>query len=216
MVLYLSVIFVCMAIIAMFNIVLGSYAFANSQLWVILAVTLSVILEIAIQGLIAFIVNHLPKKWFAHDKKCFQVSKKERNFYEKLKIRSWKDKVVELGVLGGFRKNKISDPNDPNYLLRFVVESNVGIVAHVVGIIFGFLVIFMLPLKYALRIGLPVAIVNFVLCLLPTMILRYNIPKLMVAHERAKRTAALQEKKVLKESQEKTAENAHENADSEK
>ena len=195
MVLYLSTIFVAMALISMFNIVLGSYSFSNYQLWVILAVTLSVILEIAIQGLIAYIVNHLPKKWFAHDKKRFQVSKRERNFYEKLKIRAWKDRVVELGVLGGFRKNKIADPNNPDYLLQFVVESNVGIIAHMVGIVFGFLVIFMLPLKYALRIGLPVALVNLVLCALPTMILRYNIPKLMVAHERAKRTKELEEKK---------------------
>ena len=195
MVLYLSTIFVAMALISMFNIVLGSYDFGNYQLWVILAVTLSVVAEIALQGLIAFIVNHLPKKWFAHDKKCFQVSKRERGFYEKLKIRSWKDKVWELGALGGFRKNKIADSSNPDYLLQFIVESNIGAVAHLVGIVFGFAVMFMLPLKYAFRIGFPIAMVNLVLCTLPTMILRYNIPKLKVAYERARRTKELQEKK---------------------
>jgi len=51
----------------------------------------------------------------------------------------------------------------------------------------GFLVIFILPLKYALRIGLPVAIVGFVLNLLPVFILRYNLPKLAIAYKRAKR-----------------------------
>lgn len=196
MVLYLSIVVVAMALISMLNIVLGSYDFSNYQLWVILAVTLSVVVEIAIQGIIATIVKHLPNKWFAHDKKLFKISKKERNFYEKLKIRSWKDKVWELGALGGFRKNKIADPSNPDYLLQFVVESNKGVVDHVVGIFLGFLVIFILPLKYALRIGLPVALVNMLLCTLPTMILRYNIPKIMVAYERAKRTKELQEKKA--------------------
>ena len=195
MVLYLSVVFVAMALISMFNIALGSYDFNNYQLWVILAVIVSVVAEIAIQGLIAFIVNHLPKKWFAHDKKCFQVSKRERNFYEKLKIRSWKDKVWELGALGGFRKNKIADPTSPDYLLQFIVESNIGVVAHLVGIFFGFAVIFILPLEFAFKIGVPVALVNLLLCSLPTMILRYNIPKLKVAYERARRTKELEEKK---------------------
>ena len=204
MVLYLSTVIVAMALISMFNIVLGSYSFSNYQVCVILAVFISVVAEIAIQGLIAFIVNHLPKKWFAHDKKLFQVSKRDRNFYEKLKIRSWKDKVWELGALGGFRKNKIADPNDPAYLLQFIVESNIGVVAHLVGIFFGFAVMFILPLKYALRIGLPIALVNLVLCTLPTMILRYNIPKLKVAYERARRTRELEAKKQTKTVDEKT------------
>ncbi len=196
MVLYLSIVFGASAIIALLNIFLGTYNFAYAPLWVIAAVVLSVVVEIAIQGIIATIIKHLPNKWFTHDRKIFKISKKERKFYEKIKIRAWKDKVWELGALGGFRKNKIADPNNPEYLLQFVVESNKGVADHVIGILCSFLVIFILPLKYALRIGLPVAFVAFVLCFLPTMILRYNIPKLMVAYERARRTALLNEKKT--------------------
>ena len=215
MILYLSIVFGAVALIAGLNIGFGSFDFNHSALWVICAVVLSTIVEIAIQGIIATIVKHLPDKWFAHDKKLFKISKKERNFYEKLKIRAWKDKVWELGGLGGFRKNKIADKNDPEYLLKFVVESNKGIVDHVVGIFLGFLVIFILPLKYALVIGVPVAFVNVVLCTMPTMILRYNIPKLMVAYERARRTLALEKKQAEKKSEEtaeKTEEKIEENS----
>ncbi len=194
MILYLSIVFGGTALISLLNILLGSYDFNHSALWVICAVVLSVIVEIAIQGVVATIVKHLPNKWFTHDKKIFKISKHERKFYEKIKIRSWKDRVWELGALGGFRKNKIADPNSPEYLLQFVVESNKGVTDHVVGILVSFLVIFILPLKYALRIGLPVALVACLLCILPTMILRYNIPKIMVAYERARRTAALKAK----------------------
>ena len=194
MILYLSIVFGGTALISLLNILLGSYNFNHSALWVICAVVLSVIVEIAIQGVVATIVKHLPNKWFSHDRKLFKISKHERKFYEKIKIRSWKDKVWELGALGGFRKNKIADPNSPEYLLQFVVESNKGVTDHVVGMLVSFLVIFILPLKYALRIGLPVALVACLLCILPTMILRYNIPKIMVAYERARRTAALKAK----------------------
>ena len=194
MILYLSIVFGGTALISLLNILLGSYDFNHSAIWVICAVVLSVIVEIAIQGVVATIVKHLPNKWFTHDKKIFKISKHERKFYEKIKIRSWKDRVWELGALGGFRKNKIADPNSPEYLLQFVVESNKGVTDHIVGILVSFLVIFILPFKYALRIGLPVALVACLLCILPTMILRYNIPKIMVAYERARRTAALKAK----------------------
>ena len=98
------------------------------------------------------------------------------------------------------------------------------------GVFAGFLVIFILPLKYALRIGVPVACVSALLCILPTMILRYNIPKLMVAYERAKRTIALKEKQEKNaekeeasaeektetvETQENSTENEVQNAESE-
>ena len=205
MILYLSIVFGGSALISLFNILLGTYDFNHSAIWVILAVVLSVIAEIAIQGVVATIVKHMPNRWFSHDKKLFKISKHERKFYEKIKIRSWKDKVWELGALGGFRKNKIADPNSPEYLLQFVVESNKGIVDHVVGIFVSFLVIFILPLKYALRIGLPVALVCCLLCILPTMILRYNIPKLMVAYERARRTLALKEKQEKAKTEEITS-----------
>lgn len=198
MVLYLSIVFIAMALIMFFNIWLGVPVFEYSPLYVMIAVVFSVVIEIAIQGIIATIVNHLPDKWFTHDKKFFKISKNERKFYEKIKIRAWKDKVWELGGLGGFRKNKIADPNDPEYLLKFVVESNKGVTDHVVGIVLGFAVIFVLPLKYALVIGVPVALTNVILCVMPTMILRYNIPKIMVAYERARRTAMLAKKNAEK------------------
>lgn len=185
MVLYLSIIFLAMAVIIVTNCLVGGFVFDYSTLWVIVATTLSVIVEIAIQGLFAGVIHALPDKWFGDDKKIFQVSKRERKFYEKIKIKSWKDKIFELGALGGFRKNKVKDPNNPEYLNQFIVENNKGIVIHIFGVIMGALVIFVLPLKYVLRITLWVYIVGLVLALLPIFVLRYNIPKLQVAYKRA-------------------------------
>ena len=188
MLMYILTIVIASIIIAVLNIVLGSYAFDLSALWVCCAVVLSVIAEIAIDGVFAIIIqNWLPEKWFSSDRRWTRVGQRERNFYEKIKIRSWKDKVLELGALGGFRKNKIKDPNSSEYLNKFIIESNKGVIIHIVCVFVGIFVIFVLPLKYALRIGLPVIVVNALLNILPTFILRYNMPKLLVAYQRAKK-----------------------------
>jgi hypothetical protein len=170
-----------------FNIFLGTGVFGYSPMQVIGLVCFSVLCEIVIDLILAGVVEVFPKKWVSPDCKIFQVSKKERRFYEKLGLKKWKDRVLELGILSGFRKNKVRDANSPEYLYRFLVESNKGILIHILNIVLGFLVIFCIPLKYWLVISIPVAVVNAFLGLLPVLILRYNIPKLKVAHERAVR-----------------------------
>ena len=192
MVLYLSIVGVAMVLICSVNIIFLMPILNFSPWFMILAVSLSVVYEFAIDGIIAFLICRLPEKWFAIDKKCFNVSKREQKFYEKLGIRKWKDKVWELGGLNGFSKSKIENPNDPKYSERFLIESNKGYVEHVVGIILGFSVIFIFPLKYALSVGVPVAIVNLLLNSMSAMILRYNTPKLHTLHKRAMRNLAIE------------------------
>ena len=167
MFLYLSIIGVASVLLMVLNISFGTSVFGYSPTWVILAVIIAVAFEFVIDLIFAGCVKIMPSKWFEMDKKCFEVSRKERNFYEKIKIKSWKDKVWELGGVGGFRKNKIKDPNSPEYLHMFIIESNKGIVTHILGIFAGFLVILFLPLRYWLVISLPVAIVNSFLSTLP-------------------------------------------------
>ena len=191
MTMYLTIILIAAIFISSFNILCNSMTFGFSPFWTICVVVLGVIIEIAIDGLLAFIIHSFPDKWFNKDKKIFDVSRKERKFYEKLNIKNWKDRVAELGALGGFRKNKVQNPNDPKYLEQFIIENNKGIALHIAGIFFGFLILLYPMPKYCLYIGLPIALVNVYLNLLSTMVLRYNIPKLKVAMQRAEKQAAL-------------------------
>lgn len=222
MTMYLTIILIATIFISSFNILCNSMTLGISPFWTICTVVLGVIIEIAIDGILAFIIHSLPEKWFGKDKKFFDVTRRERKFYEKLNIKNWKDRVAELGALGGFRKNKVSNPNDPKYLELFIVENNKGVALHIAGIIFGFLILLYPMPKYALYIGLPIALVNVYLNLLSTMVLRYNIPKLKIALQRAAKQQEIQQKqqeskleqtieeKPLKENKEesfKTAEN---------
>lgn len=201
MVLVFSIILTAMVLICSLDIIFASPAMGVSPWFFVIAVIVSTIYQFAIDGLFAFIVSKCPNKWF-ENKKFFNVSKREQRIYEKLGIRSWKDKIWELGGLGGFSKAKIDDPKDPKYCEKFLIESYKGEIDHIIGMFAGFTVIFIFPLKFAWIVGVPVAFVNFILNWLPVMILRYNTPKLLVLHKRAVRNLELQKK------QEETQEDA--------
>ena len=74
----------------------------------------------------------------------------------------------------------------------------------------GFLILLFPNVKYALTIGLPIAIVNVFLNSLSTMVLRYNIPRLKISYERAVKQLEYENKqkeKLSKVETEETEEN---------
>ena len=175
---YVSVILTASVIIGVMN---GLFAFSayDGNVWnIFLCVAVSVVGAIFIDSVFATIIRWiLPKKWFSIDKKRFAAGNKERRFYEKIGIKKWKDKVIELGCFTGFRKNKIADPANNLYIERYILEANYGIVVHIACVFCGYLVCFIFPAHWY-SVGLPVGFVNMVLNTLPLMILRYNLPKL--------------------------------------
>lgn len=196
---YFSSIILAAVIVGAVNYFFNFAAF-NFNAWnIVLCVVVSLVAVIAIDGLFATLVRWIcPKKWFAVEKEGFAASKKECRFYEKLGIKKWKDKVVELGFFTGFRKNKIADPNNNEYVARYIIEANYGIGVHVAGMIFGFLVCLVFPAHWY-SIGLPVGIVNMIVNSLSFMILRYNLPKLRTLYRINAKRAARREKTVQAE-----------------
>jgi len=193
--LYVLVVLICGVILSIVNC-LFFLNYLNLLWWqVVLVVFAFVIAEFAIDGLFAFIVNKLPKKIFNKNSKIFKIYKWERRFYEKIGIKKWKDHIPELGKLGNFSKSKLENPNDNTYVDRFIKECVIGEVVHVCGIIFGFTVLFYF--RFALTIGLPVAIINIFLNIPSIMILRYNRPKLEVILEMNRRLAERKKQKII-------------------
>lgn len=142
---------------------------------------LAVVAIVALDGLIAGVARMLPKKFADREKKIFHVSAKEKSFYEKLKIRKWKDRVPEIGHLTGFRKNKIADPKSVEYLDRFLLEACYGEIGHFSSCVLGFLILLLFPVsKIWFAISVPVAIINVFLNLPSFFILRYTSYKLEI------------------------------------
>ena len=169
-------------------IALGNFCadglYTSGSFWGILLATLfGVIAVIAVDGIFAFIARRMPEKWFSPEHKAFSVGKWEVKIYKWSRINSWKKYVPELGCFTGFHKDQIREPRTSAYIGRFLLESNYGVLGHVLGAIFGFLIM-LLPFLRPLSMALPIAIVNFVLSMLPTMILRCNTPALRRLYRR--------------------------------
>ena len=149
----------------------------------LLRVVLGIVAVIAVDGIIAFIVRRMPEKWFAPEAKLFSVSKKEADLYRRSKINIWKKYVPEWGCFTGFHKDKMREPSDSAYIGRFLLESNYGVLGHILGAFLGFSIM-LLPFMPPLAMALPIAVINFILSLLPTMVLRFNTPPLRRIYRR--------------------------------
>lgn len=170
--LYLIVIVVCSAIIILCNS-LPSFA-PELLLSNTIGVAVGVVAIIALDGIEALIIRRLlPASLFAPDKKAFRVSKKEHNFYNRLEIKRWKEKVPELGIFTGFDKGQIKSISEKEYLSRFLLEANFGVAIHLANGVLGFLILF-IPFCSAPSIWIPIFAVNLILSLMPVFILRYN------------------------------------------
>lgn len=172
--LYLCVISIAMFVISAVNIVFNT----ASWYYAVIAVVLCTAAQFVLDGLIAIVINKMPDKFFGVNNPFFVVTEAEKNLYRKLKVRKWKDQVWELGGLGGFSKKNLANPGSPEYIERFIIECNKGVLIHRLSYPIGFLPMLFVPDEYVLSIALPVAVVNLFLNILPTLALRYNTPKL--------------------------------------
>ena len=102
-------------------------------------------------------------------------------------MKKWKSRVWELGGIGGFSKKNLNEPLSAAYIERFLTESHKGVLTHRLGYVAGFLTVLAFPNICALTVALPVALVNLYLNILPTVILRYNTPRLLSLYTRLKR-----------------------------
>ena len=177
MLLYLAIIIVAAFAIA----AIASWSLGVGFLSVLGYTWLAVAAVMLIDAIVASGARSLPKACADHTKKVFIVSKKEKLFYEKLKIRKWKDFVPEIGQFTGFRKNKIAEPKNPAYLERFLLEICYGEIGHLFSAILGFAILLLFGLtKYWIALALPVAIVNAFMNFPSLIILRYNSYKLKI------------------------------------
>lgn len=175
--LYLIIIVIANFIIAFFN----SNTFANF-IFSLMSSLISTIAVIAADGITAYLIRRLPENWFSVNNKIFEVQIKERNFYKKIKIKCWKDKIPELGGFTGLHKNRVESTSDSAYLSKFIMESNYGVVIHIVNAVFGYIIL-LLPITF--NITFWVACVNVILTSIPVLVLRYNTPILRALYQKS-------------------------------
>ena len=171
---YLTVMGAGTGLIAFFNILFE----VASPLYAIVASVFCTLLAFALDGLIAYLVHLLPSRLFPAESPRYRVSSRAVRLYERIGVKKWKDKVWELGGAGGFSKKSILRPDDPEYVEKFIVESNKGVLTHRLSYPIGLLAMLTLEGVCVFTVALPIAFVNLFLNVLPTVVLRYNTPKL--------------------------------------
>ena len=182
---YLIVIFISMALIIGANLLFSATFTLQALGNMALSVTIATVSIFLVDAISALIIRRLtPKKWYLPDRRFFTVSKKERNLYNKLKIKAWKDYVPELGGFTSFHKNRLESRSDGAYLERFLIESNYGVIIHLANALLGFVILF-IPFCSSPAIWVPVFAVNFILSLLPVFILRHTSYTLLRLYRRS-------------------------------
>lgn len=182
---YLAVIFGGTGLIALLAVLAGGVPAGKA---VLAAVSTSA------AAFLADAVCALATRWCVPERKMnpfarvWKVHHFERRFYVKIGIRRWKDKIPETGgLLVGFSKSAVADRHDNTYLLKFLKETCYAELMHIISIPCGFLVLLLtlawdsIP-HFIAWFGLPVAIVNAVLQLLPIFVQRYVRPFLLSAY----------------------------------
>ncbi len=187
---YIITITAATVVIALVNFFASGGLSAINLLSLVLKTSAGTLSVIAVDGLFAFLIRRcLPESLFGADRSFFSVSKKEFDLYRKLKIKKWKDLVPELGLFTGFSKREIADRDDGEYLGRFLLEANYGVIIHLENAIFGFLIAF-IPICSAPSIWIPVAAVNFILSMLPVFVLRFTTHTLKKLYLRSKKNGS--------------------------
>lgn len=180
MIIYSVIISITLIIVYLLNLLRG----CTDILYILKWTSIDILVVFIIDAIIAFVIRRLPEKWFDYKYKAFKIFKWERKFYEAIKIKKWKDKIPELGQLTNFKKNKVREPKNSEYLLRYLMECAYGETIHFLSIILGFLILLINP-KCCLYFGLPIAIANGIISYLSFAILRYNRPKLTILYNRS-------------------------------
>ena len=151
-------------------------------------------------ALAATLTRAFPPRFFNPLSKRYQVRKWERRFLVRIGIRSWKDKIPEVGALLGYlSKKRVTDRNDNDYLLHFMTETCYAEVMHLVCCFVGFLIVIpalFFDHRYLFFLVIPVGVVNAVLHFLPVLVQRYVRPFLLHAylHNQAKKEPQTAEK----------------------
>ena len=182
---YLIVIFIAMLLIIGANLLFAATFTLEVILNMAFSVTVATVAIFLIDAVSALAIRRLtPQKWYLPEKMLFTVSKKERNFYNKLKIKAWKDKVPELGGFTSFHKDHLESQSDVKYLEKFLIESNYGVIIHFANGILGVFILF-IPFCNMPSVWVPVFVVNLILSLMPVAILRHTSYTLLRLYQRS-------------------------------
>lgn len=140
------------------------------------------------QGVIAHFAGEAIPRRFRFDEKPFAPYKWEKNgrvYQEKLKIRSWKNLMMDMGKAGiGTASREIGERPSAEHLYNLLQETCVAEVTHVFLMITGLLLLVIIELPWSVLWSVVYILFN----LTDVVIQRYNRPRLYGIYKSALRS----------------------------
>ena len=199
---YLFTILISIIIIYIPNALCNVANSNNPWVYYLLAVLIYVAASIVVDGLVAFVIRRLPYKWMNPKKGIILTRDWEMKLYRKIKVNKWKKFMPDLGMFTKFQKGKVTDPTNPEWVDRYIMEAAYGVAIHYWSVPFSALILLLgLIQPWNLTnwtVGVPVMVINMILILLPALTLKYNLPTLVRVHDSYERMRA---KRAAKENQ---------------
>lgn len=175
---YFGVLFFCIIAIIVANLV------CNFAWITVLYLFIGFVIVLLPSLFVAVVIRLLPKKWFNPDNKIYYVGEKERNFLLKIGIKKWKDKIPEMGQTVNFKKDKLVDANNVEYIQKFLVETCYAESLHICCAISALVAMFFMPAGNFWNISFPIAIIYAIYNIPSILIQRYNRPRLKIQLKR--------------------------------
>ncbi len=183
MLLYFILVIIIMALAILPAVIISITTHTINLLFAFLApfaVNLYVLLVMGVVALLLRIIIPISKWNFCS--KFFTVKDSEITFYNKIKIRKWKDKIPEMGCAAGFRKDHINSTKK-EYIERFLQETCYAEVMHLLSGILGFTALLFYNPRYYYFV-LVITVGNLFLHLLPCFVQRFTRYRLIKVYNR--------------------------------
>lgn len=124
-------------------------------------------------------IRLLPKRWFDGNAKVYSVSAGETNFLNKIKVKSWKDKIPNIAKIKFNNLPTNIDPKDPNFVKKLISESCYAESLHISCILAALIALLcIIKTRWFLTMGLPIAIVYSIFNVPSILVQRFNRPRL--------------------------------------
>ena len=135
-------------------------------------------------GVICIITRILPKSVFDPHRRRYKTFGFEVGLYRILRVKRWKGIIPDLGKLSGLEKSKLTEPNNPDYMKKFLQENCIAESLHFFSMVSGLLVFIFIPAKFFWSVGMIIFLTNTILHVMPVFVQRYLRPKMVKVYDR--------------------------------
>ena len=124
-------------------------------------------------------IRLLPKRWFTGDAKVYQVSEREIKFLNKIKVKTWKEKIPNIAKIKYKSSDIQIDPKDPKFVKKLLTETCYAESLHISCIVTAVVAaLCIVKTRWFLTMALPIAIVYTFFNIPSILVQRYNRPRM--------------------------------------